>query len=536
MSILIIPTALILAGVYIVESSYEQKVDLKISEIKDKLVFQKKQIESNFEYVIKTQEGFSKMDKWKSLDHVDSYDSEIGGIPQELEKEKRHSANYLVEEFGFQSFGITTPDGKMYLLEPFEDQLSLSKINFKDREWFQGVLKNEETYVSDVFISSATNHPIIVISSPLFSQGGDLIGMWGGGIDLEFLTSYLHKLQDNSTSVILVDNNDLIIADTRDFNYHGLAPNHLLLSESTQKGYSFDHDLDLHVFYTTIKLKNKEWPLFATIPENDFLLVGKEKKLEAYSLLSLMQVFIVIITIYVFKNVKRNYQLTQTLRENQDKIIKQEKLSTIGELSARFAHDIRNPLSNIKMAVDMLQRNKEITNNDYAKDKLQVVSVNLDRISHQVNDVLDFIRTPKLEKKEINLLSCLKESLSTMNIPQNIKIKLPDNDVKLIGDDYHLQIVFKNLILNAVQAIGKEIGNIIIGFIEEDKHIIIEVQDSGDGFLTLNTSEIFEPLSTTKQNGIGLGLVSCKAIIEKHDGTITVRKNPTVFIIRLPKK
>jgi two-component system sensor histidine kinase HydH len=188
------------------------------------------------------------------------------------------------------------------------------------------------------------------------------------------------------------------------------------------------------------------------------------------------------------------------------------------------------------MAVDMLQRNKEITNNDYAKDKLQIVSVNLDRISHQVNDVLDFIRTPKIEKKEISILSCLKQSLSTMNIPKNIKIKLPDNDVKLIGDDYHLQIVFKNLILNAVQAIGQEIGHIIIRFIEEDKHTIIEVQDSGDGFLTLNTSEIFEPLSTTKQNGIGLGLVSCKAIIENHDGTITVRKNPTVFIIRLPKK
>ena len=191
LSILIIPTAIIIGGVYIIESSYEQKVDQKISEMEDKLIFQKQQIESNFENTIKAQEGFVNLKGWKSLDYSEDYNSEIGGIPQEIEKEKRNSARHMIEEFGFQSFGITTLDGRMYFLEPFDDQLSLSKFNFGDREWFQGVLSNKETYVSDVFISSATNHPIIVISTPLFSQEDEIIGMWGGGIDLEFLNSYL---------------------------------------------------------------------------------------------------------------------------------------------------------------------------------------------------------------------------------------------------------------------------------------------------------------------------------------------------------
>ncbi|MFB5607405.1 MAG: ATP-binding protein [Candidatus Nitrosomaritimum yanchengensis] len=536
LSFLIIPTAIIIGGVYIIESSYEQKVDQKISEIKDKLVFQKQQIESNFQNTIKAQEGFGNLDEWKSLIHTDSYNSEIGGIPQDFEKEKRKAAKYMIEEFGFQSFGITSLDGKMYFLEPFEDQLSLSKYNFADREWFQGVLNSQETYVSDIFISSATNHPIIVISTPLFSQEGNIIGMWGGGIDLEFLTSYLHNLQDKSTSVILIDNNDIVIADTRDFDYHGKAPQSLLISESTQSGYSFDKELDSHVFHTSIKIKNKEWPLYATIAEDNFLLVGKQKKLEAYTLLISMQVFIVIITIFVWKNVRKNYKLTQALQENQDKLIKQEKLSAIGKLSARFAHDIRNPLSNIRMAVDMVQKNKQITSDSTINDKFEIISTNLDRISHQVNDVLDFVRTPKLEKKEIQLLSCLKESLSTIKIPKNIKIIIPNNDTKIIADSNHLQIVFKNLILNSLQAIGNEEGNITIRFDEKNEHIKIEIEDSGKGFPEEETSNIFEPLTTTKQNGIGLGLASCKTIIENHGGTITARNDPTRFTIRLPKK
>ncbi len=285
LSILIIPTAIIIGGVYIIESSYEQKVDLKISEVQDKLVFQKQQIESNFENTIKAQEGFASMAEWKSLHHQDLYDSEIGGIPQDVEQVKRDSAKYMIEKFGFQSFGITSLDGQMYLLEPYEDQLSLSKFNFADREWFQGVLTTKDTYVSDVFISSATNHPIIVISTPMFSEQGNLIGMWGGGIDLEFLTTYLHDLQDNSTSVILIDNNDLVIADTSNFNYHEKAPAYILNSRQIQDEYIFDTELDAHVFHTEINLKNKKWPLFATIEEDDFLTVGKQKKLEAYTLL-----------------------------------------------------------------------------------------------------------------------------------------------------------------------------------------------------------------------------------------------------------
>ena len=218
------------------------------------------------------------------------------------------------------------------------------------------------------------------------------------------------------------------------------------------------------------------------------------------------------------------------------KIVKREKIAIVGELASRFSHDIRNPLSNIQMAVELLQKNKDIISNSSIEDKFQIITKNLDRISHLVNDVLDFVRTQPLEKKDLSLLSCLSESISMMNIPKNIKIDLPKQDVSIYGDSSNLQIVCKNLILNAIQAIGEQEGNITIRFGEEPKYIIIKIEDSGIGIPESKISEIFEPLVSTKQTGTGLGLVSCRNIIENHGGVITAKNNPTTFTIKLPKK
>ena len=188
------------------------------------------------------------------------------------------------------------------------------------------------------------------------------------------------------------------------------------------------------------------------------------------------------------------------------------------------------------MATDLLQKNPEIKSNQFFQEKIEIIIKNLDRISHQVNDVLDFIRPQPLAKKTISLLSCISESLSSLKIPRNIKIQLPIEDVLIYGDFHSLQIVFKNLILNAVQAIGTLSGQIIIRIVECDKYNIIEIEDSGPGFTEDKKSEIFEPLITSKQEGTGLGLLSCKNIIESHGGVIKVQLNPTRFIIFLPKK
>ena len=232
---------------------------------------------------------------------------------------------------------------------------------------------------------------------------------------------------------------------------------------------------------------------------------------------------------YIFTLFSKNIHLTKDM-------IKKERILVVGQLASRFSHDIRNPLSNIKMAIELIQKKEKFDSNSHVNENLQTIEKNVDRISHQVDNVLDFVRAQPLKKMDLSLLSCLSESISAIKIPKNIKINLPNEDILIYGDEYQIQVVFKNLILNAIQAIGKLEGMITIRYDKEPKYDIIEIEDSGLGFPESKLDEIFEPLTTTKQSGTGLGLVSCKNIVESHKGTITAKNNPTTFTIKLPKK
>ena len=96
-------------------------------------------------------------------------------------------------------------------------------------------------------------------------------------------------------------------------------------------------------------------------------------------------------------------------------------------------------------------------------------------------------------------------------------------------------IVFVNIILNAVQSIGKDEGNISINIIETSSDVKIEFKNSGPNISIKDLKHIFDTLFTTKLEGTGLGLSSCKNIVEQHKGEIHATTNPVIFSIRLPK-
>ena len=246
-------------------------------------------------------------------------------------------------------------------------------------------------------------------------------------------------------------------------------------------------------------------------------------------LIPIMGYSLSVILFYALSLLVKNMKLTKT-------IIIKERTSALGELAGRFSHDIRNPLSNINMALNLIQKDNDLESNEKVREKFQIISRNLDRISHQVDDVLDFIRIHPLEKEEISLNSLLKDCVASLKVQKNIRINFPQNDLSLFGDPFQLQIVFKNILNNSLQAIGEKEGKIIIRSMEDSKNVFVEFEDSGPGFVGLKNNEIFELLTTTKQTGTGLGLVSCKQIIENHKGSISVRENPTTFIIKIPKK
>lgn len=125
-----------------------------------------------------------------------------------------------------------------------------------------------------------------------------------------------------------------------------------------------------------------------------------------------------------------------------------------------------------------------------------------------------------------------------MDVPKNVRIIIPTEDTVLLGDVKQLETVFANLILNSIQAMDGD-GKIMIQAIDSDQMVAIDVIDNGRGIEKDDLPHVFEPLFTTKQTGTGLGLASCKAIIENHGGSIDCSSIPnrgTVFTVQIPKR
>ncbi|WP_316504367.1 sensor histidine kinase [Nitrosopumilus sp.] len=233
-------------------------------------------------------------------------------------------------------------------------------------------------------------------------------------------------------------------------------------------------------------------------------------------------------------NLKKLIETEKYLVEANVKI-KNERLSAIGELAASMAHDLKNPLAIIKSSAEILQKKSKQDDDDgELNDVVQRMSRAIDRMSHQINDVLNYVRITPLDIKSIKVEKLLQLAKNSLEIPDNILISIPQSDIRIKCDIRKLEIVFINLFLNSIQVIGEEDGEIKCSIFQKSSNAIIEICDSGSGISEEIISKIFVPLVTTKQKGTGLGLSTCKNIIEQHNGTISVQNNPTRFTIILP--
>ncbi|MDE1818343.1 MAG: PAS domain S-box protein [Thaumarchaeota archaeon] len=222
---------------------------------------------------------------------------------------------------------------------------------------------------------------------------------------------------------------------------------------------------------------------------------------------------------------------------------KTKRLSAIGELSARIAHDLRNPLSVVHNTLEIIK----IQNPDFEKNnqsKFDRIERAVKRMTHQIDEVMEYVVPNPLNLQEhVSLLGVINSSVLNVTT-KDTQIHVPQNDVMIRCDPEKLEIVFTNLLLNATQAMNN-CG--IIYFRIKDTQITndvnknfttIEIEDTGPGIPKILMPKIFDPLFTTRQIGTGLGLVSCKNIVEKHGGYIDIKteiNKGTTFIINIPK-
>ena len=213
---------------------------------------------------------------------------------------------------------------------------------------------------------------------------------------------------------------------------------------------------------------------------------------------------------------------------------KKEKLSVIGQLSSNIAHDIRNPLGTIKNAGVIIGKENK-NSNEIISRELNRINISVRRISHQVEEVLNYVRTTPMILKSHSINQTLQEAIDTLDIPQNISINIPKNDITIKFDHEKILIVFINIILNAIQSIGDKNGIITITTSETSSDITLEFENSGPNISSNDLKHIFDTLFTTKLEGTGLGLSSCKNIIEQHNGEIYATSDPVTFSIKLPR-
>jgi signal transduction histidine kinase len=234
------------------------------------------------------------------------------------------------------------------------------------------------------------------------------------------------------------------------------------------------------------------------------------------------------------QSLKKLIETEKKLAESHVKM-KDERLGAIGQLSASMAHDLKNPLATIRTSSAIIEKHGSISDPEVEK-AIQRMNRAIFRMSHQIDDVLNFVRMTPITLSEKKLSDIINNSIDSLEIPKNIKLEMKDVDFTVFCDSKKMETVFTNIILNAIQAIGDSSGHILITSKLINEDIEIKISDSGPEIPQEILEKIFEPLFTTKEKGTGLGLSSCKNIVEQHGGTITVQNNPTTFIIKIPKK
>ena len=202
---------------------------------------------------------------------------------------------------------------------------------------------------------------------------------------------------------------------------------------------------------------------------------------------------------------KQNENLVQKVKEKTDQLVKTDRMSTIGSMASRIAHDLRSPLSVIQMASELLKMDLEEHMTDSHKRQCSSLQDAITEINRIIDDVLNYAKTSDLNISNNSVSHLLKSCISNIVVPETTSITLPEYDIEIKCDSRKVQAVFSNLIVNSIQAFDNS-GQITVNIDPSPEKISIIFEDSGPGIPDNVLPKIFDHLFTTKQEGTGLGL------------------------------
>jgi PAS domain S-box-containing protein len=228
------------------------------------------------------------------------------------------------------------------------------------------------------------------------------------------------------------------------------------------------------------------------------------------------------------------------LKKAEERLILTERLSSLGELTAGVAHELRNPLAGIKINTQMMSRKKDLP--EMERRLVEGTQEGIEKIQKIVDDMLDFAKPKAAHFKEEEINEVVERSLAIFQPKLNkgnisAVFERGENLPRVRVDVHQIQQVLINLMLNAIQAMDGGGTLTIRTFPENGGGVGIEVRDTGTGIREFHLKKIFDPFFTTKSEGTGLGLSISLKILENHGAAMDVMSEEgaySLFALHFP--
>jgi signal transduction histidine kinase len=210
------------------------------------------------------------------------------------------------------------------------------------------------------------------------------------------------------------------------------------------------------------------------------------------------------------------------MKRIRERLASSERMAALGEVAAKVAHEIRNPLVSIGGFAQRLENKLEGNLKEYAT----IISREVRRLEDILRDILGFVREVRLSPRDVDVNVLMKEVFSLVEsdlTERGIVVDTSYGDVPPVRlDKDRVKEAFLNIVNNAIQAVGNH-GRITAKTYTSNGQVVVQISDTGKGITEKDMPFIFDPFYTTKPTGTGLGLAITRRIVEEHGGRIEVK-------------
>ena len=214
------------------------------------------------------------------------------------------------------------------------------------------------------------------------------------------------------------------------------------------------------------------------------------------------------------------------LKDTQNALVQQERLSAVGEMASVIGHELRNPLAAVTNALFIVRGDLGEELSQTTEKYLSMAERETSKAAVLADDLTAFVRPREMVESEIDVPDLVDEVLSATPHPEAVRVDVEVAPCSLVGDRGQLAEVLTNLVTNAYQAMPDG-GTVRLGASCSDGHATFIVEDSGKGIQDTTMQRIFEPFFTTKDSGTGLGLAIVQRLVQAHGGEITLENAST---------